>query len=287
MKRRSFLQMAAGTETAVGSLCSVFATVENSESDTNQPGDTDLGKPDINLPGLQPSYLFENFVTGKANQLAHSAAIQVAESPGTSHNPLFIYGGTGLGKTHLLQAIGNHIRQKNVQAKVCYTHATNYVSHLVRAFQTKKLYQFKQFYISHDLLLIDDIQFLADKPGTQQEFIYSLNSLIEFHKQVVITCDTFPEEISGMVPGLISRFYSGLTVEVKSPDLELSVAILLDKAARINRPIGEDVAYLVAKNARVSKKDIRTLESALKSVDAFSRFNNLPITADLVKQALS
>ncbi len=192
---------------------------------------------------LNPLLSFENFVTGKANQLAHAAAIQVAETPGTTYNPLFIYGGVGLGKTHLLQAIGNHIKQENSHAKVCYVHATNYISDVVRAFQTKKFDEFKQFYNSLDLLLIDDIQFIADKPGTQQEFFYILNSLIDAHKQVVITCDTFPKEISGMTPRLTSRFSWGLTVAVEPPELEMRVAILLQKSALSNNPINEDVAF--------------------------------------------
>ncbi len=179
---------------------------------------------------INPALSFENFVLGKANQLAHAAAYQVAESPGTSYNPLFIYGGVGLGKTHLIQAIGNHIKEQNPQARICYVHATNYVSDVVRAFQTKNFDEFKQFYNSLDLLLIDDIQFIADKPGTQQEFFYTLTSLIESHKQVVITCDTFPKEISGIEPRLTSRFSWGLTVAIEPPELEMRVAILLQKA---------------------------------------------------------
>ena len=232
---------------------------------------------------LNPSLSFANFVTGKANQLAHSAAIQVAESPGTIYNPLFIYGGVGLGKTHLLQAIGNHIKHENAHAKICYVHATNYVSDVVRAFQTKKFDEFKQFYNSLDLLLIDDIQFIADKPGTQQEFFYTLNSLIDSHKQVVITCDTFPKEISGMTPRLTSRFSWGLTVAIEPPSLEMRVAILLQKSALTNNPINEEVAFFIAKHVR---SNIRELEGALKRVDAYSRFHKRPISIDLAKDAL-
>ncbi len=232
---------------------------------------------------LNPLLSFENFVTGKANQLAHAAAIQVAETPGTTYNPLFIYGGVGLGKTHLLQAIGNHIKQENSHAKVCYVHATNYISDVVRAFQTKKFDEFKQFYNSLDLLLIDDIQFIADKPGTQQEFFYILNSLIDAHKQVVITCDTFPKEISGMTPRLTSRFSWGLTVAVEPPELEMRVAILLQKAALSNNPINEDVAFFIAKHVR---SNVRELEGALKRIDAYSKFHKRVITIDLAKEAL-
>jgi chromosomal replication initiator protein len=232
---------------------------------------------------LNPQLSFENFVTGKANQLAHSAAIQVAEAPGTTYNPLFIYGGVGLGKTHLLQAIGNHIRRENAHAKICYIHATNYVSDVVRAFQTKKIDEIKQFYNSLDLLLIDDIQFIADKPATQQEFFYTLNSLTDGHKQVVITCDTFPREITGMTPRLTSRFSWGLTVAIEPPELEMRVAILLLKSAQSNNPITEDIAFFIAKHVR---SNIRELEGALKRVDAYSRFHKRPITVELAKEAL-
>ena len=232
---------------------------------------------------LNPVLSFDNFVTGKANQLAHSAAIQVSEFPGTTYNPLFIYGGVGLGKTHLLQAIGNHIKHGNPHAKVCYVHATNYISDVVRAFQTKKFDEFKQFYNSLDLLLIDDIQFIADKPGTQQEFFYTLNSLIDGHKQVVITCDTFPKEISGITPRLTSRFSWGLTVAIEPPGLEMRVAILLQKAAHSNNPINEDVAFFIAKHVR---SNIRELEGALKRVDAYSRFHKRAVSVELTKEAL-
>ncbi len=232
---------------------------------------------------LNPLLSFDNFVTGKANQLAHAAAIQVAETPGTTYNPLFIYGGVGLGKTHLIQAIGNHIKHENTQAKICYVHATNYISDVVRAFQTKKFDEFKQFYNSLDLLLIDDIQFIADKTGTQQEFFYTLNSLIDGHKQVVITCDTFPKEISGMTPRLTSRFSWGLTVAVEPPGLEMRVAILLQKATISNNPISEDVAFFIAKHIR---SNIRELEGALKRIDAYSRFHKRTISVELAKEAL-
>jgi chromosomal replication initiator protein len=236
-----------------------------------------------NTAHLNPALLFDNFVTGKANQLAHAAAFQVADSPGTTYNPLFIYGGVGLGKTHLIQAIGNHFKKENDQAKICYVHATNYVTDVVRAFQTKQFDQFKQYYNSLDLLLIDDIQFIADKPGTQQEFFYTLNSLIDTNKQVVITCDTFPKEISGIEPRLTSRFSCGLTVAIEPPSLEMRVAILLQKSALSKTPIGEDVAFFIAKHVR---SNIRELEGALNRIEAFARFHKRLITADLAKEAL-
>jgi chromosomal replication initiator protein len=236
-----------------------------------------------NSTHLNPTLLFDNFVTGKANQLAHAAAFQVADSPGKTYNPLFIYGGVGLGKTHLIQAIGNQYKHENEQAKICYVHATNYVTDVVRAFQTKQFDQFKQYYNSLDLLLIDDIQFIADKPGTQQEFFYTLNSLIDTNKQVVITCDTFPKEISGIEPRLTSRFSCGLTVAIEPPSLEMRVAILLQKSSISTDPIGEDVAFFIAKHVR---SNIRELEGALNRIEAYARFHKRVITVELAKDAL-
>ena len=236
-----------------------------------------------NLNKLNPALVFDTFVTGKANQLAHAAAIQVSETPGVAYNPLFIYGGVGLGKTHLLQSIGNLVSKENPQAKICYIHATNYISGVVRAFQTKNFDEFKQFYNSLDLLLIDDIQFIADKPGTQQEFFYTLNSLIDTNKQVVITCDTFPKEISGIEPRLTSRFTCGLTVAIEPPGLEMRVAILLQKSASSNFSISEDVAFFIAKHVR---SNIRELEGALNRIEAYAKFHKRQITIDLAKEAL-
>lgn len=232
---------------------------------------------------LSSTLNFDTFVLGKANQLAHAAALQVAESLGESYNPLFVYGGVGLGKTHLIQAIGNHVKKQDSKARICYVHATNYISDVVRAFQTKKFDEFKQFYNSLDLLLIDDIQFIADKPGTQQEFFYTLNSLIDGHKQVVITCDTFPKEISGMEPRLTSRFSWGLTVAIEPPSLEMRVAILLQKAARSKNPIDEQVAFFIAKHVR---SNIRELEGALIRIEAYSKFHKQEISIELAKEAL-
>ena len=237
----------------------------------------------INHSKLNGTLAFENFVTGKANQLAHAAAMQVANFPGTIYNPLFIYGGVGLGKTHLIQSIGNLVKKDNPQAKICYVHATNYISDVVRAFQTKRFDEFKQFYNSLDVLLIDDIQFIADKPGTQQEFFYTLNSLIDSNKQVVITCDTFPKEISGIEARLTSRFSCGLTVAVEPPGLEMRVAILLQKASALNHPINEDVAFFIAKHVR---SNIRELEGALNRILAYAKFHKESITVDSSKDAL-
>jgi chromosomal replication initiator protein len=244
---------------------------------------TDNILPIKSVSKLNNAYLFENFVIGKANQLAHAAAIQVSDNLGSTYNPLFIYGGVGLGKTHLLQSIGNQVRKEKENTKIHYVHATNYISDVVRAFQTKRFDEFKQFYNSLDLLLIDDIQFIADKPGTQQEFFYTLNSLIDKNKQIVITCDTFPKEINGIEPRLTSRFGSGLTVSVEPPGIEMRVAILLQKSIQSKNPINEDVAFFIAKHIR---SNIRELEGALNRIEAFARFHKRPITIELAKEAL-
>ena len=284
-RAESFLSGPPRFELRIGKKTSVPLAPKKPALITNTIPAIDISIPKTNKgqSKLNPMLSFDNFVTGKANQLAHSAAIQVAEAPGTTYNPLFIYGGVGLGKTHLIQAIGNHIKHENAHAKICYVHATNYISDVVRAFQTKKFDEFKQFYNSLDLLLIDDIQFIADKPGTQQEFFYTLNSLIDGHKQVVITCDTFPKEISGMTPRLTSRFSWGLTVAIEPPGLEMRVAILLQKAALSNNPISEDVAFFIAKHVR---SNIRELEGALKRIDAYSKFHKRVISVELAKEAL-
>jgi chromosomal replication initiator protein len=243
-----------------------------------------ISKPPIkSLSRLNPSFSFDTFVTGKANELARAAAIQVAEHPGMAYNPLFIYGGVGLGKTHLLQAIGNLVHEQNPQAKVRYTHAERYVSDVVRAYQHKAFDDFKRYYHSLDLLLIDDIQFFSNKNRTQEEFFYAFNALIEGHKQLVITCDTYPKEISGMEDRLISRFGWGLTVAIEPPELEMRVAILLKKAAIDGITLDENVAFFIAKHIQ---SNVRELEGALKRVLAFSRFAGLPLSVDLAKEAL-
>ncbi|MEN6587696.1 MAG: chromosomal replication initiator protein DnaA, partial [Sulfuricella sp.] len=197
--------------------------------------------------GLNPSFTFANFVTGKANQLARAAALQVAENPGTAYNPLFVYGGVGLGKTHLIQAIGNYVQEQNSNAKISYLHAERYVSDVVRAYQHKAFDDFKRYYHSLDLLLIDDIQFFSGKARTQEEFFYAFNALIESKKQVIITCDTYPKQISGMEDRLISRFGWGLTVAIEPPELVMRVAILLNKAEMEGFHLFDDVAFFIAK----------------------------------------
>ncbi len=237
------------------------------------------------MPGLRlnPAFNFDNFVSGRANQLARAAALQIADNPGTAYNPLFIYGGVGLGKTHLLQAIGNAVRQANPEARISYIHANDYVDDVVKAYLNKQFDDLKRRYMSLDLLLIDDIQFLAKKDRTQEEFFYVFNSLIENKKQIVITCDTFPKEITGLDDRLKSRFAWGLTVAVEPPELEMRVAILLAKAQSEGARLDENVAFFIAKQVR---SNVRELEGALKRVIAFSRFHEKPITLELVKEAL-
>ncbi len=232
---------------------------------------------------LNPSFTFSSFVGGKANQLARAAAQQVAINPGQAYNPLFVYGSTGLGKTHLVQAIGNQLLEQNPRANVRYIHAEQFVTDVVRAYQHKAFDSFKRSYHTLDLLLIDDIQFFGNKSRTQEEFFYAFNALIEAGKQVVITSDRFPKEISGIDDRLISRFGWGLTVSVDPPELEMRVAILMKKAESDGVTIDEDVAFFIAKHIR---SNVRELEGGLKRVLAFARFNNMPVSILSAKEAL-
>ena len=236
----------------------------------------------LDATSLNPGFNFASFVAGKANQLARAAGLQVADHP-TSYNPLFVYGGVGLGKTHLVQAIGNHILAQNPAARIRYIHAETYVSDVVRAYQHKAFDEFKRHYRSLDLLLIDDIQFFGGKSRTQEEFFYLFNTLIEAHKQVVITCDTYPKEIAGIEERLISRFGWGLTVALEPPELEMRVAILLAKAHSTGMRMDEQVAFFIAKHIR---SNVRELEGALKRVLAYSNFHGQEISLALAKEAL-
>lgn len=232
---------------------------------------------------INPAFTFASFVGGKANQLARAAALQVGQNPGQAYNPLFIYGTTGLGKTHLVQAIGNQLLEQNPQANIRYIHAEQFVTDVVKAYQHKAFDSFKRSYHTLDLLLIDDIQFFGGKSRTQEEFFYAFNALIEGGKQVVITSDRFPKEISNIEDRLISRFGWGLTVSVEPPELEMRVAILLKKAESEGIQLNEEVAFFIAKHIR---SNVRELEGGLKRVLAFSRFNNLPVTITAAKEAL-
>ena len=232
---------------------------------------------------LNPNLTFETFVTGKANQLARAASIQVAHNPGTSYNPMFLYGGVGLGKTHLIHAIGNHLLKEKPNARIRYIHAEQYVSDVVRAYQQKAFDRFKRYYHSLDLLLIDDIQFFSGKSRTQEEFFYAFEALLSNKAQVIITSDTYPKEMAGIDDRLISRFDSGLTVAIEPPELEMRVAILMKKAQSEGIPMSEDVAFFVAKHLR---SNVRELEGALRKILAFVRFHGKEVTIDVARVAL-
>ena len=232
---------------------------------------------------LNPTLTFDTFVTGKANQLARAAAMQVSENPGGSYNPLYLYGGVGLGKTHLIHAVGNAILARRPDAKVRYIHAETYVSDVVRAYQRKAFDEFKRYYHSLDLLLIDDIQFFAGKSRTQEEFFYAFEALVAGRKQIIITSDTYLKELRDIEDRLLSRFASGLTVSIEPPELEMRVAILLKKAETENAELSEDVAFFIAKNLR---SNVRELEGALRKVLAFAQFHGRTISVDLAREAL-
>ena len=228
-------------------------------------------------------FTFENFITGKANQLARAAALQISTNPNTNYNPLFIYGGVGLGKTHLMHAIGNNFVKNNPERKIHYVHAERYVSDVVKAYQNKSFDQFKNFYHNLDILLIDDIQFFGNKNRTQEEFFYAYNALIDDKRQVVISCDSYPKQINGIEDRLISRFGWGLTVEIEPPEFEMRVAILLKKASLENIKLPEEVAFFLA---NIIESNVRELEGALKRVSAYANFNNQDINLELSKIAL-
>jgi len=232
---------------------------------------------------VNPNFTFENFVEGKSNQLAKAASLQVAENPAVAYNPLYLYGGVGLGKTHLLHAIGNQIMCNNPQAKVLYLHSERFVADMVKALQTNAMNEFKRYYRTVDALLIDDIQFFAGKDRSQEEFFHTFNALLESQQQVILTCDRYPKEISGVEERLKSRFGWGLTVSVEPPELETRVAILMSKAEQAQINVPYEVAFFVAKRIR---SNVRELEGALKRIIANAHFTGKPITLDFVKDAL-
>ncbi|MFT5877938.1 MAG: chromosomal replication initiator protein [Dokdonia sp.] len=229
------------------------------------------------------SQLFSNFVEGKSNQLARAASIQISSTPGSDYNPLYIYGGVGLGKTHLMHAIGNQIRQRNPESNILYVNCERFVSDMVKALQHSKMNEFKNYYRSLDALLVDDIQFLADKNRSQEEFFHTFNSLYESKAQMVITCDRFPKEIEGLEDRIRSRLGWGLAVDIKPADLETRVAILNSKAEQANVSVPDDVAFFIAERF---KSNIRELEGALKRVIAHAHFTGQRITQDFARQAL-
>lgn len=232
---------------------------------------------------VNPVLRFDNFVTGKANQMARAAALQVADNPGTSYNPLFFYGGTGLGKTHLIHAIGNTMLDNKCDAKIRYIHAEQYVADVVRAYQRKDFDAFKRYYHSLDLLLIDDIQFFAGKERTQEEFFYLFEALITAKSQIIITSDTYPKELADIDDRLKSRFDAGLTVAIEPPELEMRVAILLRKAEELGKVMPDEVAFFVAKHLR---SNVRELEGALRKILAYADFHGRPVSLEVAKDSL-
>ena len=237
----------------------------------------------VSPSSLVEGYTFERFVEGKSNQLALAAAQQVAEHPGSSYNPLFLYGGVGLGKTHLMHAVGNAMRCQNPEAKIVYLHSERFVADMVKALQLNAINDFKRFYRSVDALLIDDIQFFANKDRSQEEFFHTFNALLEGGQQMILTCDRYPKEIEGVEERLKSRFGWGLTVAVEPPDLETRVAILMKKAEQSHISLAPDAAFFIAQRIR---SNVRELEGALKRVIASANFTGRPFDIDLIKDSL-
>ncbi|MEW6765928.1 MAG: chromosomal replication initiator protein DnaA [Pseudomonadota bacterium] len=250
---------------------------------TDRPLVRDATRDEAPSHNLNPGFTFNSFVGGKSNQLARAAAVQVADNPGSGYNPLFIYGGVGLGKTHLMHAIGNQVLSHNPNARVLYLHSERYVQDMIRAIQHNAINEFKQFYRSLNLLLIDDIQFFAGKDRSQEEFFHTFNALMENGQQIVMSCDRYPKEIEGLEERLKSRFGWGLTVAIEPPELETRVAILQSKAEQSGIDLPSEVAFFIAKRIR---SNIRELEGALRRVVASSQFTGRPITLDFARESL-
>ncbi|VAW66002.1 Chromosomal replication initiator protein DnaA [hydrothermal vent metagenome] len=232
---------------------------------------------------LNIGFTFDNFVEGKSNQLAKAASLQVVENPAGSYNPLFLYGGVGLGKTHLMHAVGNQILQNNPQARIVYLHSERFVTHMIKALQHNNMDDFKQFYRSLDVLLIDDIQFFAGKERSQEEFFHTFNALLEGGRQIILTCDRYPKEIDGLEERLKSRFGWGLPVCIEPPELETRVAILQKKAEEFGIDLPNEVAFFIGKRIR---SNIRELEGSLRRVMATANFTGKPITLEFAKETL-
>jgi len=266
-----------GLKINVGSLQTVKT---NSSAGTKTANDTTTISHKSNL---NKDFTFDSFVEGKSNQLAKAASMQVAENPGDAYNPLFIYGGVGLGKTHLMHAVGNMMLKNKPDAKIIYLHSERFVADMVKALQHNAMNEFKKFYRSVDGLLIDDIQFFAKKERSQEEFFHTFNALLEGQQQIILTCDRYPKEVNGLEERLKSRFGWGLTVSIEPPELETRVAILKGKAKQLNTELPDDVAFFIGKRLR---SNIRELEGALKRVIANAHFTNRAITLDFAKEAL-
>lgn len=235
------------------------------------------------VSNLRDEFTFDSFVEGKSNQIAKAASVQIGENPGVAYNPLFVYGGVGLGKTHLMHAVGNLILDKRPESKIIYVHSERFVADMVKALQHNAIDDFKRYYRSVDALLIDDIQFFAGKERSQEELFHTFNTLIEGQRQIIISCDRYPKEIEGLEERLKSRFGWGLTVAIEPPELETRVAILMSKAQQMEVDLPHEVAFFMAKRIR---SNVRELEGALRRVIANSRFMARPITLDFAKDAL-
>ena len=260
----------------VGGISQKVSTID---SNIEEDKKTDFS----NNSKFSSDFTFDNFVTGKSNELARAAAMQVSSNPGKNYNPFFIYGGVGLGKTHLMNAIGNNILNHNKNAKILYLHSEKFVADMVRALQHNKIDSFKEYYRSADALLIDDIQFFAGKERSQEEFFHTFNTLLEGDCQIVLTCDRYPKEVNGLDERLKSRFGWGLTQSIEPPELETRVAILKKKAAHIGTELNTDVAFFIAK---CIQSNVRELEGALRRVIANSQFTGKEITLSFAKEAL-
>lgn len=265
---------------------SLVLEIGTRQSDTPAPLASPPRKPAArkSVPNnLNPAFNFGSFVEGKSNQLAKAASLQVAQNVGRAYNPLFIYGGVGLGKTHLMHAVGNEILQHNPSANIIYLHSERFVSDMVKALQHNAISAFKDFYRTVDALMIDDIQFFAGKERSQEEFFHTFNTLLENKHQVIMTCDRYPKEIKGLEERLKSRFGWGLPVAIEPPDLETRVAILMSKALHAGVELPDEVAFFIGKRIR---SNVRELEGALRRVTANAHFTNKPITLDFAKEAL-
>ncbi|MBT8449642.1 MAG: chromosomal replication initiator protein DnaA, partial [Gammaproteobacteria bacterium] len=270
-------------EIKVGSIDAVINTPVASAVTQETKDNTNLTTLRAHKPNLNSDFKFKTFVEGKANQLALAAAKQVSENPGQAYNPFFIYGGVGLGKTHLMHAVGNKILKDNKDAKVLYLHSERFVADMVKALQTNTIERFKKYYRSLDALLIDDIQFFAGKTVSQEEFFHTFNALLESNQQIILTCDRYPKDVDGLEDRLKSRFGWGLTQAIDPPELEMRVAILMSKAHKMGVELADEVAFFIAKRIR---SNVRELEGALKRVIANSNFTGKAITMDFVREAL-
>lgn len=266
-------------------ILKVGSRVNSETSILQRPQDIRVQAKTIRSPSthINGHFTFVNFVEGKSNQLARAASVQVAENPGGAYNPLLLYGGVGLGKTHLMHAIGNSILYKNPHAKVLYLHSERFVADMIKALQTNTINDFKTYYRSLDALLIDDIQFFAGKDRSQEEFFHTFNTLLEGQQQIVLTCDRYPKEMSGVEERLKSRLGWGLTVAIEPPDLETRVAILISKAEQVKVNLPQEVAFFIGKRIH---SNVRELEGVLKRVIAYAQFTGHQITLELVREAI-